>query len=242
MTDTAAGLAGLKQILGSAFEAARAADPDYVDKIAGLAGVPYGRGALSPATRELVQVGIHGNITQFNTTALARHVRHALAAGATPEQVQEALQLVSVLGIHAGTTGLEVLMEEAEAAGKLERRWSSEQEEAFRERFTRERGFWNKSWEPLLALNPEFMEAYLDFSAHPWKTGSLEPKVREFIYIGIDVCVTHMFHSGTRQHIQNAFKHGATVIEIVEVMELASLVGVHSFATGVAALADSGVK
>ena len=63
----------------------------------------------------------------------------------------------------------------------------------------------------------------MEFSSVPWTTGGLDPKVRELIYIAIDSATTHMYEPGLRVHIQNAFKYGATVQEIMEVYRKADL-------------------
>lgn len=231
--------AAINVTLGSALETVREADPAYYQRFLELARVPYARGALSAATRELVQIALHGSITQLNDEAMRRHVAAALEAGVEPAQIAEALQLAAVLGIHAGQMGFRILVDEAREAGKLQPALGKEEEEAFKARFIEARGFWHPDWDPMLLLSPPFMEAYMGYSAHAWRTGTLEPRVREFIYIAIDVSVTHMHEPGTRQHIRNAFRHGATVAEIVEVIELASLVGIHAFARGMAAVAEA---
>jgi alkylhydroperoxidase/carboxymuconolactone decarboxylase family protein YurZ len=231
--------AAINLTLGSALDTVREADPLYYQRFLSLARVPYARGALPPATRELVQIALHGSITQLNDETMKRHVTAALEIGVSPAQIAEALQLAAVLGIHAGQMGFHILVDEARQAGKLEPVLSKEEEEVFKAKFIEARGFWHPDWDPMLLLSPGFMEAYMGYSAHAWRTGTLEPKVKEFIYIAIDVSVTHMHEPGTRQHIRNAFKNGATVNEIVEVMELASLVGIHSFARGMGAVAEA---
>jgi alkylhydroperoxidase/carboxymuconolactone decarboxylase family protein YurZ len=231
--------AAINITLGAALDAVRNADPAYHQRFLELARVPYARGALSPATRELVQIALHGTITQLNDETMKRHVAAALEIGVSPAQIAEAMQLAAVLGIHAGQMGFRILVDEARQAGKLEPALSEEEEEAFKAKFIEARGFWHSDWDPMLLLSPAFMEAYMGYSSHAWRTGTLEPKVREFIYIAIDVSVTHLHEPGTRQHIRNAFRHGATVTEIVEVMELASLVGIHSFARVMAAVAKA---
>ncbi len=236
MSDKSPGMNAIRDTLGSAFIGAEAADAIYIQRIAALANVPYARGALDPIVHELIQIALHGTITQFNLPAMSRHIAHALRAGATPSHIKETLQISSVIGIHAATTGFLALYEEASAAGKLGSGHSTEQTEAFRRKFEEARGYWNDALYPLLAVDFEFMEAYLALSAHPAETGTLGAKVRELIYIALDVSVTHMFDPGTRQHIRNAFHEGASVMEIAEVMEIASLVGVHTFAAGIMAL------
>ncbi|MFT3866649.1 MAG: carboxymuconolactone decarboxylase family protein [Solirubrobacterales bacterium] len=99
--------------------------------------------------------------------------------------------------------------------------------------FERRRGFWAPIWDQILDADPHYFSAYLDFSSVPWEGGALEPKVKELIYIAIDAATTHLHADGTRVHIRNALRHGATKAEIMEVLELISVLGFHSVALGV---------
>ncbi|GAA3551720.1 hypothetical protein GCM10022222_39130 [Amycolatopsis ultiminotia] len=107
-----------------------------------------------------------------------------------------------------------------------------------REAFVKERGYWNTFWEGLLGLDPEFFEAYLNFSAVPWRKGVLEPKTKELIYTAIDASTTHLYEPGLRQHIRNALGYGATKEEIMEVLELTSVLGIHTCTLGVPVLME----
>ena len=107
-----------------------------------------------------------------------------------------------------------------------------------REDFIDRRGYWNDFWDGLLRLDPDFFEAYLQFSGVPWETGPLEPKLKELIYIAIDASTTHLYEPGLRQHIQNALRHGATREEIMEVYELVSVLGIHACTLGVPVLLE----
>ena len=107
-----------------------------------------------------------------------------------------------------------------------------------KENFVKNRGYWDKFWDGLLQLNPDFFEAYLNFSSIPWTPGVLEPKVKEFIYIAIDASTTHLYEPGLRIHIQNALKYGATKEEIMEVYQLTSVLGMHTCTMGVPAMID----
>jgi alkylhydroperoxidase/carboxymuconolactone decarboxylase family protein YurZ len=107
-----------------------------------------------------------------------------------------------------------------------------------RDAFISERGYWNTFWEGLLSLDPEFFEAYLNFSAVPWRKGVLEPKIKELIYTAIDASTTHLYEPGLRQHIRNALGYGATKEEIMEVLELTSVLGIHTCTLGVPVLME----
>ena len=56
--------------------------------------------------------------------------------------------------------------------------------------------------------------------------------------IAFDASFTHMYAPGTRRHIQNALKAGATVEEIMEVLKLCVAQGVRACNLGVQILAE----
>ena len=105
--------------------------------------------------------------------------------------------------------------------------------DALKARFVAERGYWDSSWEGLLEVSPGYFEAALDLWALPHKSGPLEPKVREFILIAVNSAVTHIHEPGLRIHIRNALNHGASEEELIEVLQLTSILGVHALSMGV---------
>lgn len=90
------------------------------------------------------------------------------------------------------------------------------------------KGDWNPLWDQLRALDPAFMEAYLAFRSVPHKNGPLPQKYKELIMIAINAATTHLYGPGVRRHLQNALKHGATRDEILEVIQLTTVMGIHS--------------
>ena len=90
------------------------------------------------------------------------------------------------------------------------------------------RGDWNPLWDQLRELDPEFMEAYLAFRSVPHKNGPLPQKYKELIMIDINAATTHLYAPGVRRHMQNALKQGATREEILEVIQLTTVMGIHS--------------
>ena len=115
----------------------------------------------------------------------------------------------------------------------------SERQKQLKEKFIKERGYWSEGlWGEVLKLDPNFFEAYLNFSTVPWKHGVLSPKIKELIYTAIDASTTHLYEPGLRQHIGNALKYGATKEEIMEVLELVSVLGIHTCTMGVPILVE----
>lgn len=90
------------------------------------------------------------------------------------------------------------------------------------------KGDWNPLWDQLRELDPQFMEAYLAFRSVPHKHGPLPQKYKELIMIAINAATTHLYAPGVRRHMQNALKQGATREEILEVIQLTTVMGIHS--------------
>lgn len=213
----------------------RERQPQFFEAYVNLAAVPLRRGALTAKARALIMIAVNAAVTHLNRNEIRHHIGRALDHGASAEEIVEVLQLVSVLGIHAISIGFPALQDIAAQAGKADDLPSIQfdgHQTALKENFTQTRGYWNPFWEQALRLDPPLFEAYFNFSSVPWKFGILEPKLREFVYIAIDASTTHMFDDGTRGHMANAFKHGAKVEEILEVLELCVPIGVQSMTTG----------
>lgn len=90
------------------------------------------------------------------------------------------------------------------------------------------KGDWNPLWDQMRRLDPEFMEAYLAFRSVPHKNGPLPRKFKELIMVAINAATTHLYAPGVRRHMKNALKAGATVDEIVEVIQLTTVMGIHA--------------
>lgn len=109
--------------------------------------------------------------------------------------------------------------------------------EALKARFLEERSWpFSGFWERMLEADPDYFEAYLNFRDVPWRKGVLAPKVKELIYIAMDVAATHLYEYGFRSHVRGALRQGATFEEILEVIEITSAIGIHSAVMGVPAL------
>ena len=99
-------------------------------------------------------------------------------------------------------------------------------------------GNWNPVWEPCAKLDPAWTEKVIAMAISPAVAGALEPKVIELIGIAIDASCTHLYAPGVRRHIQRALKAGATKEEIVAVLQLTSLQGLHSMCLAAPILLD----
>jgi alkylhydroperoxidase/carboxymuconolactone decarboxylase family protein YurZ len=100
------------------------------------------------------------------------------------------------------------------------------------------RGDWNPLWDTLRKWDPEFVEGYLTMRNVPFSKGPLSDKMKELVLIAINASTTHLYGAGVRRHIQNALKLGATRDEILQVIELTTVLGIHACNLAVPILAE----
>ncbi len=99
-------------------------------------------------------------------------------------------------------------------------------------------GQWNEAWDEAAALDPEWMEKFLDMGTLPVRKSVLDPKTYELIAIAVDASCTHLYAPGTRRHIAKALDLGATAEEIMAVLQCVAVLGIHSVALGAPILAE----
>jgi len=89
-------------------------------------------------------------------------------------------------------------------------------------------GQWNAEWQPFYELDPVWTERFIAMGASPMLSGVLDPKVIELIAIAVDASCTHLYAPGVRRHIRQALALGATAQEITAVLQLTSVLGIHT--------------
>jgi alkylhydroperoxidase/carboxymuconolactone decarboxylase family protein YurZ len=93
-------------------------------------------------------------------------------------------------------------------------------------------GEWNPNWEPFYQLDPAWTEAFMAAGVKPMLDKVLDAKTVEFIAIAVDASCTHMYGPGLRRHIRKALDLGATKEEIAAVLQLTSVLGIHTMSLG----------
>lgn len=96
-----------------------------------------------------------------------------------------------------------------------------------KQRIVAARGYWARFHDVLLERSPQFLEAYVAFQSAPTRSGLLPAKLREFIYVAIDLSVNHMYERGGRRHMEHALKAGATPDELLQVVLLTTVLSAH---------------
>lgn len=207
-------------------------DPDFLESYLNFSMVPWKAGPLEPKVKEFVAIAADAAATHLYAPGIVRHIEAALAHGASRSEVMEVLELTSTLGIHAANIGVPILLEVLQEAGlRLGPKPFDARQERLKAEFTEARGYWHEFWAGILELDPDFFAAYIDFSSVPWRSGVLEPKVKELIYCAFDASATHLYVPGLKLHMKNAIGYGATAAEIMEVLEIVSVIGIHAATT-----------
>lgn len=206
-------------------------DPAWAEQCFKMTTNPWTNGILPRKTIELICIAVNAACTNLNRDGTRRHIRAALDAGATREEILTVLKMASFLGIHSCSLGAPILLEEAKAAG-VEPRAKKNVPTPVCDK-AREIGQWNTAWDPFFNLDPLWTEQFIA-TGLPIYTGALiPPKLAEFLSIAFDASYTHMYAPGTRRHIKAALKLGATMEEIMEVLKLCVVPGVQAFNLGI---------
>lgn len=93
-------------------------------------------------------------------------------------------------------------------------------------------GEWNPTWEPFYQLDPAWTEGFVAAGVKPMLDRVLDPMTIEFIAIAVDASCTHMYGPGVRRHIRKALELGATREQIAAVLQLTSVLGIHTMSLG----------
>lgn len=221
-----------------AFDHLAAETPDFVDAFLELSLATATPAALAPKDRQLIRVALAVSTTHLDHDGAAFHVREAARLGATREELLQVCRFSALMGIHTMPMALSALVDEAQRAGRTLETQVDARGARARERFVADRGVLPPDLEPLVRLDPGFLDAYRHLSRTVVTGGALDPKLVELIILAMDVSTTHLFDTGARLHLRSALAHGATVAEILEVFKLTSTLGISGTLLGADLVAE----
>ncbi|HAB19380.1 MAG TPA: carboxymuconolactone decarboxylase family protein [Verrucomicrobiota bacterium] len=211
-------------------------DPKWADACVKMSTNPWTSGVLPRKLVELIGVAINAACTNLNPNGTRRHIRAALDAGATRDEILFVLKCASVMSIHSCSLGAPILLEEAKVAGKQPAPKPAAATPACDK--MKAIGQWNTAWDPFYQLDPLWTDQFMATGAGIYGSGVLSAKDTELLSIAFDASYTHMYAPGTRRHIHNALAAGATMEEIMEVLKLCVAQGVQACNLGVPILAE----
>jgi alkylhydroperoxidase/carboxymuconolactone decarboxylase family protein YurZ len=187
-------------------------DPEWTELMVQSAIAPWKNGVLPAKTIELICVAGNVACSHLYEPGARRHIRAALAAGATRDEILAAVKLATLIGFQAMHLAVPLLAQELG--------------EPHRSAVLQLRD-WDSAWATQMSI----------MAASP-RCGSLDPKTVELICIGINAAATHLNAEAVRCHIRAALAVGATREQIVEVLKVATTVGIHACNLAVPILAE----
>jgi alkylhydroperoxidase/carboxymuconolactone decarboxylase family protein YurZ len=96
-------------------------DPEFVEAYVAFRNAPRKKEALDPVTRELILVAVNACTTHLYAPGVKRHMQNALRLGATRDQILEAVQTTTLVGIHSCNMAVPILEELLEKANEAKR-------------------------------------------------------------------------------------------------------------------------
>ena len=216
-------------------------DLDWAAAYQRMATNPWAAVVLPRKTVELICVGLNAACTTLDAPGTRRHIRAALAAGASRDELLTVLKMASLLAIHSCSLGAPLLMEEMLASGGKPRERADPPVTPACDAM-REMGQWNMAWDPFFDLDPVWTEAFMAAGVGIYKGGVLTAKDVELLSIAFDASVRHMYAPGTARHIKGALTAGATPEEVMEVLKVCVAFGAEALRLGVPILAEELAK
>ncbi|NTF97929.1 carboxymuconolactone decarboxylase family protein [Rhizobium rhizogenes] len=206
-------------------------DPPLAREFLAMARAVGASNALSPKDQSLIQIALNASVVHLNAEMVRAHIATALQRDATAGEIREVLQLTSVLGIHGTIPGVLILTDAEGGLDNLRQTASPDRQvraEAAHRIFENKRGALTPAWQACTYHIPALVEAYAGFSGVPWSTSHLTPKMKELIYITIDLMPQHTHLEGAKVHMAKARANGAMDAEIVSVLQMIALLGIQT--------------
>ncbi|WP_068796607.1 carboxymuconolactone decarboxylase family protein [Pseudonocardia sp. HH130630-07] len=188
------------------------ADPNLLDAYIDLSSVPWQDGTLSPKERELVYVAMNASTTHLYEIGVRVHLRNAIGYGATPAEAMAVLAVVSEVGGHTVMSVLPLLADELAARPGAGAPATAP-------------GPWPAAAE---ALAPRYLAAARRYSEVTRERGVLREPFRLLVAVAAASSATHLHLPAVQHHIRAALDGGVEWHEIVEVLEVVAMVGVHT--------------
>jgi alkylhydroperoxidase/carboxymuconolactone decarboxylase family protein YurZ len=162
-------------------------------------------------------------------TAIWDHTTSALAAGATKQEIFEVCGLSHLLGLHALTLGAPIMSKLTAKTDICGAGYDVHDDKVrIKQEFVDRCGFWPEAFTILLELDQSFFHDETEFSSFSYsELRALQPENRELVMCALKLANIDPDARDTEIHMHSALKLGVTPDEIVEMLEITSLMGIH---------------
>jgi alkylhydroperoxidase/carboxymuconolactone decarboxylase family protein YurZ len=211
-------------------------DPTWAEACLKMTTNPWAHEVLPRKFVELIGIALNAACTNLNPDGTRRHIRAALEAGASRDEILTILKMASVMSIHSCSLGAPILIEEARLAGVNPSKRQAPSTPACDK--MKAAGQWNVAWDPFFQLDPVWTDEFMATGVGIYGSGLFSAKEIELLSIAFDASYTHMYAPGTRRHIKGALKAGASIEEVMEVLKLCVIQGVQACNLGMPILGE----
>ena len=216
--------------------------PAFLEVYADYAGLPARTGPLSAQMRELIYVAVDTSTTHMFGQGLAIHVKAALAAGCTPTQLIETMELATAQGLDSVSRGIGIVVEELAAAGQAEpcdARELTPDEAVLREDYVARFGDWPRWCDLLVRRDPAYFAAMTKMLDGPALSGGLDARAKAIIAFALAASPTHLEPEAIRLHAARAIRAGVSGPELLQVLQLVAHLGIHACVIGVPLIVEA---
>ena len=197
---------------------------------------------LSEKLRHLLFMAADASVTHLFEFGIRLHMDLAMQCGATKEEVFEVLQLLLETCGLGSRVGMPILAEELKRAGRESelqpQRALTERQARARDLYRQHMGHWPEWLDLAMHVAPDFGEAFVELTMKPWRESALDAKTKAFVLIAVYSAPTMRNEEYLREYIRLALTHGASALEISEVMQTASVISIHTYSVGVPILRE----
>lgn len=210
--------------------------PNFLRAYLAFQSAPWRSNHLEPKVREFIYIAVDGAVTHLYDSGMRRHMEHALAAGATREEILQVVLLTASAAAHAThDMGFRILEEEMPQAFAAP---LDAQQEAMKRAYVAAVGSWPQAGDGVLKVAPDFAEGFFGYRQAAWEAGPLPAKIKELILMAVNASPALLYADGVRRHMRGAISAGASAGEIAEALQLASAIAVHTCTYGVPGVMD----
>jgi alkylhydroperoxidase/carboxymuconolactone decarboxylase family protein YurZ len=210
--------------------------PEFLTQYLAYASVPVQTGPLSVRDRELIYVAIDTSTTHMFGQGLGIHVRAALAAGCSPLELIEVMEIATAQGLDSVSGGIGIVIEELAAAGlagDTDARALSAEEQAARDDYRTRFGDWPQWCDQLLRRDCAYFVAMTRMLDGPALTGALDQRSRCLVTFALAAAPTHLSRPAMRESARRAIAAGVSGAELFQVLQLVAHLGIHACVIGV---------
>lgn len=211
--------------------------PEFFDAFLCFTSAPWNSHALTPRVKELVYVAIDAAITHLYEPGIRKHIGDALGHGATVQEITETLQLASCIGLLSTTVSAPYLLQFLRSRGEPFQALTADQI-ALKDEFEAATGHWDEGMDALLRVDPIAFAKHAHYLCSAWQTSALDPVTRELLCVAVHASSTLLHRPGIARHMERALEAGATREQIIEVLQLTSVIGIHTCSVAMPLLAE----